>query len=312
MKATNDTSYHGVDSLDVLSQFKNLKQLVFYNMYCTDLIMFRIQEACPQLTELTFNSDYKHFDAVEGSLDQDIGPNLKLNKSFMYLKFSNSSPVQDYFEYSLLDTDSFGGLEGNLVYGLNGPRTLFTSYLGYISTIRSETIDRLDLDINLKISDQNMLFLRYLFKNCINLQYFKLMGYFQIQGLKIRNLIIGYLPNIEVVVLGSRSGCNASLDLTPFKSLKRYFHIIQQPSDYIREALTIKFKYKDGTNQWYHYDDNVDDFFLIKNTTSRPCRSFTCNKELEFNVCFEFGESLSKFDIEKSRDICYRVPTELI
>ncbi|KAG2228698.1 hypothetical protein INT48_003485, partial [Thamnidium elegans] len=51
-KDTMGYTCSGVGILDMLSQFKNLKQLVFYNNYSDKSITFRIQERCPQLTDL--------------------------------------------------------------------------------------------------------------------------------------------------------------------------------------------------------------------------------------------------------------------
>lgn len=64
--------------------------------------------------------------------------------------------------------------------------------------------------------------------------------------------------------------------------------------------------------QQYYYDGKVKQFLVTEDTICYPCRSFifTCEKDIEFNICFD--ESLSKFDIDKSQGSCYRIPTNII
>lgn len=83
----------------MLSQFKNLKKLVFYNSCSDNKIMFQIQELCPQLTELTFSQYNGSFKAVEASLDQKTEPIVKLNKNLQRLKINSSSLSIDYTNY---------------------------------------------------------------------------------------------------------------------------------------------------------------------------------------------------------------------
>lgn len=86
--------------LDLLSQFTNLKRLIFRNTYCTDLIMFRIQEICSQLTELTFQSEYNcPYEVLQDPLNLKTEPIVKLNKSLRHLNITLSSLSPDFTKY---------------------------------------------------------------------------------------------------------------------------------------------------------------------------------------------------------------------
>ncbi|KAI8051761.1 hypothetical protein BDF21DRAFT_468569 [Thamnidium elegans] len=469
LEYTEDTMGYtcsGVGILDMLSQFKNLKQLVFYNNYSDNSITFRIQERCPQLTDLVCTSDLNCSQrAVQEWLELRVEPNVKLNKglrrlnlnlpslpiyytryltsylanmlhtvniqatlglydliedvgmedtlmlmeklgklnnvciSFMKnhkfptllthklkmskwfqvvnafkgnkkalctVKFCGTSPPQDYFEYSSsdkqlvltygLDDVDYYGLENEIedadYYRRRGYGSIYGAYESLpefplptisISTIGPEIIDRLELDLNKVADDFIMKFLKYVFINCINLQYFKVTGCLQIQGcpnqrkngldgiqnnLKMvhflssapaNNLfktISTYLPDIEVLVLGSRGRFNSNLDLTPFKCFKKCYIVVQQTSNDKCEALNIKFKYTDGKKQWYYYDGTVKKALVRQDirSTIYLCRSltFTCKKDTEFNVCFGTDKSLLNFDIDKPHVSCYCIAMDLI
>ncbi|KAI8051736.1 hypothetical protein BDF21DRAFT_468550 [Thamnidium elegans] len=424
---TMDYTCSGVGILDMISQFKNLKQLVFYNNYSDNSITFRIQERCPQLTDLVCTSDLNcsqrvvqewlelrvEPNATLGLYDliEDVGTEdtlmlmeklgklnnvcisfmknhkfptllthkLKMSKCFQVVnafkgnkkalctvKFCGTSPPQDYFEYSLsdkqliltygLDDVDYYGLENEIedadYYRRRGYGSIYGTYESLpefplptisISTIGPEIIDRLELDLNKVADDFIMKFLKYVFINCINLQYFKVTGCLQIQGcpnqrkngldgiqnnLKMvhflssapaNNLfktISTYLPDIEVLVLGSRGRFNSNLDLTPFKCFKKCYIVVQQTSNDKCEALNIKFKYTDGKKQWYYYDGTVKKALVRQDirSTIYLCRSltFTCKKDTEFNVCFGTDKSLLNFDIDKPHVSCYCIAMDLI
>ncbi|KAG2230554.1 hypothetical protein INT48_009894 [Thamnidium elegans] len=99
MDATNDYNYRDIDILERLGQFKSLKQLIFHNKHHADLIMFRIQEICPLLTELKFKSAYTYFGVVQESLDQKNQPIVRLNKSLQHLTIILQSLSIDYTKY---------------------------------------------------------------------------------------------------------------------------------------------------------------------------------------------------------------------
>lgn len=84
----------GAGIIDMLSQFKILKQPVVHNSYSDNSIMFRALELCPQLTELTFTSN-KSRDFVLESLDPKIGPTAKLQ----YLHIIIGSLSKSYTRY---------------------------------------------------------------------------------------------------------------------------------------------------------------------------------------------------------------------
>ncbi|KAI8051763.1 hypothetical protein BDF21DRAFT_498290 [Thamnidium elegans] len=88
---SKDYNFSGVGILHMLSQFKNLKQLVFHNSYSNNSIMFRIQEFCPQLTELIFTSDNSD-DFVQESP-------VKLNKRLQHLNIILESLTIGYTKY---------------------------------------------------------------------------------------------------------------------------------------------------------------------------------------------------------------------
>ncbi|KAI8051721.1 hypothetical protein BDF21DRAFT_404257 [Thamnidium elegans] len=450
-EATNDYNYRSMDILDILSQFKNLKQLTFHNTYRTELIMFRLQELCPQLTELAFTSviissemvvhglsdqriklnkslrhlnislpslsitftgyltryleDWIHTVNIEvtysGIYDwlEDVGMDAALKlmkklgqlndvcifflrsyntrrtgltsetkmtrwfqvvnafrgnkKTLCNVKFCGSSSSQDYFKYNALenqlilaygleDIDYYAREDGGHTFLSYGSLSEFALPTRYISIIGPEIIDRLELKLGHMVDDFVMKFLRYAFKNCINLKHIKVAECLLIQACRnrrnnelndIRNnlnmvhflngapannlfkLISIYLPDIEVLILGSRSIFDLTFDLTVFKSLKRCYFIIQQIPSY-SGSVTIKFEYTDGKKQRYYYDGKVQKILVREDIqrTSYPGRSFTfsCEKDIEFIVCFGSDQSLLEFDVDKLQGSCYRIPTYLI
>lgn len=94
---TKDYSFCGVGTLDTLSQFKNLKQLKFRCNYSDNSIMFRIQELCPQLTDLEFTS---RLSRSEGNVillpKQRVKHTVKSNKSLRHLDINLPSLSIDY------------------------------------------------------------------------------------------------------------------------------------------------------------------------------------------------------------------------
>ncbi|GAA5811280.1 hypothetical protein MFLAVUS_004713 [Mucor flavus] len=457
-EAMNDYNYRSMDILDILSQFKNLKQLVFHNRYRTELILFRVQELCPKLTELTFISGDVSSSrmGVQGLSHQRIGPAIKLNESLQHLnislpslsitftsylasylenrlhtvnidvtssgvnnwlenvgmdaalklmkklgqlnnvcifftkkysargagltgkikmirwfqvvnafrgnkkavcnvKFYGSSSSQDYFTYNasenqlvlsygLEDIDYYGREEDGNIYQFYGSLSEFALPTRPTSIIGSEIIDRLELNLGLTTEAFVTNFLIGVFINCVNLQYLKVTDYLQLQASRtrrnnelngIRNnlkmvhflngaptsnlfkVVSTYLPDIEVLVLGSRSILDLKLDLTVFTSFKRCYFIIQQTPSYCR-SVTIKFEYTDGKKQRYYYDGKVRKILVREDIQTAiidgyPGRSFTftCEKDIEFTVCFGSNESLLEFDVDKLRGSCYRIPTYL-
>ncbi|KAI8051764.1 hypothetical protein BDF21DRAFT_432099, partial [Thamnidium elegans] len=76
----------------MLSQFKNLKQLVFYNNYRDNLMMFRIQKLYPQLRDLTFmtgSNCHRSSNVLErGAYEKGAEPTVELNKSLRRLNIN--------------------------------------------------------------------------------------------------------------------------------------------------------------------------------------------------------------------------------
>ncbi|GAA5801385.1 hypothetical protein HPULCUR_006831 [Helicostylum pulchrum] len=103
MKYTEDTkdyTFCGVGILDMLSQFENLKQLEFRSNYSDNSIMFRIQELCPKLTDLTFTSNLSCSEGdVQDLLEQRVEHTVKSNKSLRYLDINLPSLPIDYTKY---------------------------------------------------------------------------------------------------------------------------------------------------------------------------------------------------------------------
>ncbi|GAA5811321.1 hypothetical protein MFLAVUS_004754 [Mucor flavus] len=238
---------------------------------------------------------------------------------------------REYEYYSEIDEADFYESE-NVYYGERGYdshiyrpcESLSKSALpiSFISIIGPEIIDRVELNLE-EVSDN---------------VYLKVTGYFQIQrrpnhrneelngtqnNLKtlhflsgapannILNSIFKHLPDIEVLVLGTRGKYNSSLDLRQFKSLRRCYIIIQQTSTYNCEALTIKFNCTDGKKRQYYYDGAVKKTLVREDIRGsiRICRSFTFTfeKETEFFVYFDSGESILNFNIDKHPDSCIPV-----
>ncbi|KAI9261841.1 hypothetical protein EDC94DRAFT_609038 [Helicostylum pulchrum] len=97
---TKDYTFCGVGILDMLSQFENLKQLEFRSNYSDNSIMFRIQELCPKLTDLTFTSNLSCSEGdVQDLLEQRVEHTVKSNKSLRYLDINLPSLPIDYTKY---------------------------------------------------------------------------------------------------------------------------------------------------------------------------------------------------------------------
>lgn len=240
------------------------------------------------------------------------------------------------FDYELDAVDIFEE-EVDPVHGFVRHFSEFISPNRSVSNIGPEFVDCLELNLG-KLKDYVVLtLLEYALRDCINLQYLKVeirehpnQKNSELDGNQNKLKMVRFLaeaptnclfdetstllPDIEVLVLGSHGSYDKSFDLTQFKSLKRCYLIIQQSFNYICCSTAVKFEYKNGKRQRYYYDGKVKKLLVTEDTTSYPCRSFTftCEKDIEFYVCFESDENLSKFDIDKSQGNCYRIPTNII
>ncbi|GAA5801348.1 hypothetical protein HPULCUR_006794 [Helicostylum pulchrum] len=101
-KHLKDYAYRSVDVLDLISQFKSLKELEFFNSYYDSQIMSQILEICPQLTDLIVNNEHADsFYTTQESLDQKtIIPIVKSSKNLRNLAVrSQSSLSLDFTKY---------------------------------------------------------------------------------------------------------------------------------------------------------------------------------------------------------------------
>ncbi|KAI9261885.1 hypothetical protein EDC94DRAFT_659618 [Helicostylum pulchrum] len=264
-------------------------------------------------------------------------------KAFCDVTFCGSARMQNTFEYDTLNNQLslVHGFDDAEDYDDKEPILLkFTLPDKSIATIGPEIINRLELRISSVWVDFNILnFLEYGFKNCINLQCLEVESYLVIQGCTeekigaiddiqnnlnmvhfqsgapttdVLDMLYTYLPDIEYLIFGSAdSNYTMRLDLTPFKSLKRCYFILQQDS--MDKSASINFEYQDGKEKWYYYDGKSKEFSVVQDklTFGYYCQSFTflCNNnDIEFTVCSNSNYSLLNFNMDKLPDTCYHIP----
>ncbi|GAA5811279.1 hypothetical protein MFLAVUS_004712 [Mucor flavus] len=265
------------------------------------------------------------------------------NKAFCNVKFCGSGCMQDHFEYDALENQLYlvYGFEEAEDYEDENPLLSFTLPDRSLSTIGPEIINQLELSLSEPVESNILNFLEYGFKNCINLQYLEVESCLVIQGCTeekigaiddiqnnlnmvhfqngvptadLLDMIYTHLPDIELLIFGSDgSNYTMKLDLTPFKSLKRCYFILQQACTDSYKSVSINFEYQDGKEQWHCYDGKSKEYSVVENkrTFGYYCQSFTflCNNnDIEFTVCSDSNYSLSNFNIDKLPGSCYHIP----
>ncbi|GAA5801350.1 hypothetical protein HPULCUR_006796 [Helicostylum pulchrum] len=343
IEVTSNGLYDWLENVGMDVALKLMKKLGQSNNVCIFFLKSHDTQRAGLTSEMKMTRWFQLVNAFRGN-----------KNALCTVKFCGTRSSQDYFTYNVLENqiilsygleyiDYHGREDGDHIYRFYRSLSEFALPIRSISIIGPEIIDRLELNLGRTADGFVMKFLRYAFINCINLQYLQVTDYLQIRACRnqrnnelkgIRNnlkavhfptsapinnlikVISTYLPDIEVLVLGSRNIFDLKLDLTVFTSLKRCYFIIQQAHSY-RGSVTIRFNYTDGKKQRYYYDGTVQQILVRKDiqgdiSNPRQIFIFDCEKDIKFTVCFGSEQSILEFDVDKLQGICYRIPTYLI